>query len=69
MGIQVQGQMGLLLVGFHTDPRISPQTPRATTVLRPTTVSREPELIIGNLLPREYTASPDQELATRVLPD
>lgn len=48
---------------------LSPQTPRATTVLRPTTFSREPELIIGNLLPREYTASPDQELATRVLPD
>lgn len=28
------------------------QTPRATTVLRPTTFSRKPELMIGDLLPR-----------------
>ena len=27
-------------------------TPRATTALRPTTFSREPKLMIGDLLPR-----------------
>lgn len=41
-------------LSFYTKKFESPTdlTPRATTALRPTTFSREPELMIGDLLPR-----------------